>query len=335
MIKTVQKVKISAPPRLHLGLIDCGNATHRMYGGAGVAIDGHLTELYASPTERWEVSFLEKVKISTRTQKEVENLIDSIQEKISPSKILVKTSPPEHIGLGSKTTLLLAIATAAYASVGEPLDQEAITKLVKRGGASGIGINSFWTGGLVVDGGHQVPKHERIFAPSSFRVVEKTPPVIAKVKMPKEWKVSLFSDPNAGKIDGLKEADVFRRVTPIEDIQCLTTLSLIYHGILPSIHEKNLELFQKSIVGINNIGMKKIEVDLQTNSTKKFLQLLWENNIAAGVSSFGPCIYVIDVEESEKHQYAMRLSTEMGLSNLGTYDFRNRGVSVKKINNAK
>src|SRR6185369_4242893 len=156
---------VSTSPRLHLGLLDCGNATLRQFGGIGLAIDGLRTEVHAVPSVAWEIDYEKDVHLSQRTHGDVQALLERLHDVLPATRISVKSSAPEHMGLGSKTSLLLAITTAAFAVYKKKLPRQEIIKLTQRGGTSGAGVNLFWEGGLVIDSGHDIPPEARTFAP--------------------------------------------------------------------------------------------------------------------------------------------------------------------------
>lgn|GEM_PF-2894591 len=74
------KVKVIAPARLHLGLIDCGNATDRLFGGIGLTIDGIGTEIISSTSKYWEVKYKTN-NISPQTKKFILAAIKNLKNK--------------------------------------------------------------------------------------------------------------------------------------------------------------------------------------------------------------------------------------------------------------
>ena len=65
----------------------------------------------------------------------------------------IKTTLFSHTGLGSKTQLLLSFATALKQYYNKDVDVYELTKLVGRGGTSGIGYRVFEKGGFILDCG--------------------------------------------------------------------------------------------------------------------------------------------------------------------------------------
>src|SRR3990167_10716023 len=239
---------VSAPARLHLGLHDCGYATRRIFGGVGVSIDGFPTTVESSRSDTSELQFDIGLQPSERTINEAQLLTQKISQEIGEVSVTVRSLAPEHHGFGSKTSLLLAIAQSAFLAAGyNPYEQKArIVELSRRGGTSGIGVNSFWTGGLVVDGGHKAPSQDRLFLPSSERRSNKVPPVIVHANMPRNWVVQTYYDPEFRAIEGDEEKALFQSIMPLSHEDIHKTISATYHGIVPAVIEADLEQFGRS-----------------------------------------------------------------------------------------
>lgn len=325
-------VNVMANPRIHLGLLDCGYATPRQYGGVGFLIDGIPTTVSACAAREWHVDYAETATVSQRTRTDVEALLHRMDNEVTPSCIRVITTAPEHIGLGSKTSLLMAITASAFATRNEPMDRTRISSLTQRGGASGLGVNLFWQGGLIADGGHRVQPAERIFNPSYHRTPDAMPPVITRIPMPPEWNIVLFADPTFPVVEGAREVALFQKHMPITEIQCLTALALAYHGILPSVIEHDLPSFAENLKRMNGVGMKSVEVSEQTPSTRAFLRASWDEKLAAGLSSVGHCTFVVARKDSSEIDQASALASQHGLTSLGIFRFRNCGAFISQDN---
>lgn len=318
---------VSAPARLHLGLIDCGYATMRLYGGSGICLEGPRTLIAAKASKQWELEYPKNSSMSDRSRLGIESLIELLQTKIDPLAIHILQTAPEHQGLGSKTTLLLSIAAACLSVYQPSLSTEEVVKLTKRGGASGIGINSFWTGGFLVDSGHAASK-EREFGPSSSREPQQRPSISVRLNMPTQWVAHLFYDPNSQVIDGIKERKIFQHSMPIDDSEVFKALAATYHGVVPAIQSINLTDLADALKALNSSGMKAIEVRLQTTRTKEFLQNAWSRGHASGLSSFGPIIFGIEEKDTPKHCSIQNIAFKYGLVSAGTYNFDNKGVTI-------
>ena len=161
---------ITTHSRLHLGLHDCGYATERLFGGVGITFKGFPTSVKASVSEETNLRFSLGTQLSDRALDDVNKLISQLESQYGTFSVEVISVTPEHRGFGSKTSLLSAIAWSVVKlmkghQTATPAD---IMQLTGRGGTSGIGVNSFWYGGLIADGGHKA-SIERDFAPSAAR----------------------------------------------------------------------------------------------------------------------------------------------------------------------
>lgn len=112
---------------------------------------------------------------------------------MKPIAYSIQEMPPQHCGLGSKTSLLLSVVKLAFIINDIPVTPEEIVYFSGRGGTSGIGINTFFSGGIITDSGHDEDS-PRNFAPSSSRSQnEKKPKIISKITSSK-MKVMILAD---------------------------------------------------------------------------------------------------------------------------------------------
>lgn len=334
MTETVNAVTVSAPSRLHFGLHDCGYATPRLFGGVGVMVDGFETVVEARLSDTSSANF-ECDSPGTQTIEAVNGLVGRIESSVGSVAVNVLSMAPEHSGLGSKTSLLLAIS-AASKLVRQPdlrsADiKEEVSLITERGGTSGVGINGFWTGGLIVDGGHAAG-NSRNFEPSSRRKPDRIPPVITNIPMPQHWKVQLFEDPDSHKYSGRSEVDLFGKVMPIDRSEILDSMNVTFHGILPATIEEDLEAFAIAIRKFNEVGMKAYEIQHQTSRTNRLLQSLWKHEMAAGLSSVGPTVYcVVDTASAKSSPDPTVIASDIGANFVGEFGFNNSGYQLQCI----
>lgn len=328
MSASIESSTVSSPARLHLGLHDCGYASRRLFGGIGVIIDGFDTTVETTVSEQPEVVFNDVLNPSPRTIDAVHSLVNRLQTSVGPVRASIHTASPEHMGLGSKTSLLLAIAQSAFLSYGRAAGEDwtEIVKVTGRGGTSGIGVNGFRTGGLIIDGGHEAPDNSREFSPSSGRTPSRTAPVLAHAAMPEEWGLQLFIDPDFQSVEGAKEQALFKELMPLPKEEILKSMAATFHGVLPAVIEHNLAALTVGLRDLNTTGMKQRELALQTDNTRHFVDSAWSKGLAAGLSSFGPTTFVISEPGSEQHQTSQELADTCGLEYMGAHSFNNVGA---------
>ncbi len=279
----MRNVKIKTPSRIHITLIDLNGSIGRIDGGIGIAL--------SEPNIVVEVERSDSLSVEGFLKERAEKIAKKVLEhfKLDGAKIKVLKAYEEHIGLGSGTQLSLAIATGICKVYGIEKDIEELAHIVERGGTSGIGVNAFAYGGFILDAGHS-KKVKKDFLPSS---ASKAPPPKILVRYDFPWDIFLVIPKNKTKVYGNREVNIFKRYCPIplEEVRKLSHVILM--KVLPSIVEEDIEAFGSAINEIQEIGFKKIEVQLQNKDVKDILKICQKNSYGAGLSSFGPTIYCI------------------------------------------
>jgi len=235
--------------------------------------------------------------IREKTKKIIEAL--NIENKNYHFKI--KKYFDEHLGIGSKTQLSLAIATAISKLEGLDISVDLLAKIVGRGGTSGIGWRGFETGGFILDGGHDFGdgKEKETFLPSSASPASPALTLI-RYPIPENWRfVEIIPNVKKGA-HGTEEVSIFQKYAPINREEVNEVSHQILMKILPGIIKNDLDCFGQGLKRIQALGFKKIEIDLQDLIVKQIFEFLDREKVKAyGMSSFGPCVVTItDNEES-------------------------------------
>ena len=289
----MRRIRIKTASRLHFGLIDLNGELGRIDGGIGIALNNPNSIIEASPEDK-------DIIIESRTQTDT---IKEIAEKVLKHlnldkgiKIKVKELIPPHVGLGSKTQLSLGIAsliTRIYSNTIYP-DYE-LARITGRGGTSGIGVNVFSKGGFILDGGHTFgkDKDKESILPSSASSAPPASPLV-RYEIPDNW-YFVITIPNAGKhIHGINEVNIFKKYCPISAEEVGKVSRLVLMKILPSIAFKNIRMFGEGLSGLQEIGFKKHEIELQPQIIKDLMKFYLDNGAhGAGISSFGSVTYAL------------------------------------------
>lgn len=98
MKELVSTTEVLAPTRLHMGLLDCGYSTGRLFGGIGVAIDGLCTTVTSRQSDIWSLDFFDESPLSARTIEEAQLLIKELSKLFSPAEVIVSSTAPERVG---------------------------------------------------------------------------------------------------------------------------------------------------------------------------------------------------------------------------------------------
>ncbi|MFX0106591.1 MAG: beta-ribofuranosylaminobenzene 5'-phosphate synthase family protein, partial [Candidatus Hodarchaeota archaeon] len=139
-------LRITTPCRIHLSLIDENGYTGRVDGGIGLMLDRPNVVFEASNSAK-EFK-IEAHKYYRESIEVINEIASKVFKKYNISNknfhFNLKRYFPSHVGLGSKTQLSLAIATAITKLKNlNHLTHKDLTKLVERGGTSGIGWKGF------------------------------------------------------------------------------------------------------------------------------------------------------------------------------------------------
>ena len=326
-----RRVIIQTPSRLHLTLIDMHGGSGRVDGSAGITLDepGILIEVRQS-------AVLEVQGCDSMTTKRIADCARQVLKGLHAGgsvSITVREYFPSHIGLGSGSQMMLAVARGIAEIYGRVLPVKELALLVGRGGTSGIGTAAFEHGGFIIDGGHAFGQglEKSDFRPSAASRGVRPPPVIVHHEFPPDWRILLAMPNLPAGASGIKETDIFKSCCPVplDDVQklCHEILMRMLSGIV----EKDHDLFGSSINAIQDLGFKKVELNLQPKQIPELIARMRSAGAAcAGMSSFGPTVYAIGDSDMQGIEREARLCMDeyTGGTTLIT-SARNKGASVR------
>ncbi len=228
-------VTVTAPARLHLGFLDMNGGLGRRFGSLGLAIDRPATRLTLRRAAILAVKGPEAERASHHLAvlKRRFGLTGSYH-------LTIHESIPAHAGLGSGTQLALAVANALRRLEALPPDDSKDALLLRRGARSGIGLGLFHYGGFVVDGGR------------GARTA--TPPVVARMDFPPEWRVIVVLDPRSEGMHGRDEQAAFARLPDFEAASAAEICRLVLIKALPALAEDDIDSFGDAIARLQEIA---------------------------------------------------------------------------------
>ncbi len=268
------KVSVIAPARLHMGFIDLSGALGRHFGSIGVALNEINTRLSIRPAVHLTVTG----KSASRAEKCARKLCAALNLPDSFS-IEVEASIPEHVGLGSGTQMSLAVGMGLNHYFGLNLTVRDIARLTDRGMRSGIGIGVFERGGLVVDGG----RGERTV----------TPPVLANMQIPDDWRFILAFDKRGQGLHGKQEVQAFEALPPFPQHEAARLCYLLMMQGLPAVAEHDIVKFGEVITQLQrSVGehFAPAQGGIFTSSevAEAMTWLKAQGCVAIGQTSWGP-----------------------------------------------
>lgn len=233
-----QGVSVKATARLHMGFFDLNGELGRKFGSIGVSLDTPAYALRAYRAPQVTVAAAAGLNqhaaqaACTRASTLATKLLDALAIK-QGLHIELTSLIPEHAGLGSGTQLSLAIGTAINSLYALQLDLRQLATITQRGARSGIGLGTFASGGVVVDGGR-----------GSHTLI---PPVLARLEFPQQWRIMLIFDRSHVGVHGEQEILAFKTLAHASAADADRLCRHVLMQALPALAEHDLPNFGQAI----------------------------------------------------------------------------------------
>ncbi len=227
-------VTVTAPARLHLGFLDLNGGLGRRFGSIGLAIERPASRLSICRSATQEAEGPE----AERALRHLAKLTNHLGLRRS-YRLKIHEAIPAHAGLGSGTQLALAVASALRRLEGLPLAIPSDAQLLRRGARSGIGLGVFEHGGLVVDGGRGGQTM--------------SPPLIARLEFPAEWRVLVVLDPQSRGVHGAEEQAAFAGLGEFSAASAAEICRLVLIKALPALAERDIGSFGDAITRVQEV----------------------------------------------------------------------------------
>lgn len=294
-----QTILVSAPSRLHFGLLSFGNPELRQFGGVGVMIDQPGLRLKVARAKSLEVVGPLQDRLSEAALRWLKSSkgIEELRCKIELTSI-----PRLHAGLGVGTQLALAVATGLNAYHGRPSPTvEDLAKSVGRGLRSAVGTYGFSEGGLIAEQGKR--PHETVS------------PLIERVPLPSEWRFVLVSPTKLVGLHGAKEQTAFDELPPVAGEVTAQLTGIMVDRILPAAKSASFLDFSDAVYDFGFLAGSCFEPMQGGAYNGPVLSALVTQIRSLGVrgvgqSSWGPTIYAICENESQANSLAEELHSQ-------------------------
>jgi len=319
-------VTVSAPARLHWGLINESGTGGRVDGGVGLAL--------SSPSWTVHMGSNLRSRLSGEHNEVAERVVARLSREwgTEPCGVLFGSVIPFHVGLGAKTSLTLAVARGYAELRGVPVRTADIAALLGRGGTSGVGVHVSDGGGLVVEYGHRFPEDKQTFGPSSSRLATGVPDLAHRFRWPDSWKVILVQLGGKG-LSGAAERAFFNANCPVPAQDTAEILHLVKTTLLPSIERRYLPGVQDYLRATQRLGLKVREWTTQSSDVTK-LRHQWaciesECRLISPLclSSLGPQLFMVSDNPTVELGCLRRLRLPPGSFTVG--EATNNGVLVR------
>ncbi len=277
------RVWVSAPSRLHFGMINPLGHDGRLYVSLGVGIEEPRTVVEAETADELLVEGAQR------------RLAQRFAERVAKSfgvwrgRIRVHTTAPRHVGLGSTTQLALSVAYALLSLNRVEKEVPEVAKALGLGKQSGVGTYVFERGGLVLDGGVRE-------GGDSF------PPLLLRLNFP-EWWSFVVAIPLGRGISGRAEREAFAKLRPSVDGDKFVgkAARIALCKLLPALADEDLESFGRALVELQEVVgemFSRAQGGTYNPLSAKVIGVLKELRVEGyGQSSWGPTVYAVTSDD--------------------------------------
>src|SRR5258708_3238964 len=150
-------VTIRPPGRLHLTLIGMDSNGYRSNGGVGFAIANPSVELRMSKSSTMIIADHREVPLSPEGEYRLVTALRRCKrdrEMRSDLSVEIGGQASSHMGFGTGTSIRMGCIEGLFILNGMQYTPQMVRDSSGRGGTSGIGINTYFTGGFIFDIGH-------------------------------------------------------------------------------------------------------------------------------------------------------------------------------------
>ncbi|MDH5816432.1 MAG: GHMP kinase [Candidatus Nezhaarchaeota archaeon] len=277
------RVWVSAPSRLHFGMINPIGVEGRLYLSLGVGIEEPRTVI--------EAEAFDELIVEGRHKRIAQKFAERVAKVFGTwgGRIKVHSAAPRHVGLGSTTQMALSIAYALLSLFRREESVVDVARALGLGEQSGVGTYVFERGGFVLDGG--VSGVEGSF-----------PPLILRLDVPEWWRF-IVTIPLGRGVSGRAEKMAFASLKPSKEGERLVQKAayVTLCKLLPALLEEDLEGFGKALIELQEtVGamFSQAQGGIYNPSSARVIELLKELKVEGyGQSSWGPAVYAVTSDD--------------------------------------
>ncbi|HTP19596.1 MAG TPA: beta-ribofuranosylaminobenzene 5'-phosphate synthase family protein [Solirubrobacteraceae bacterium] len=312
------EVVVTAPARLHFGMLDPAGIGARRFGGVGVAVESPRVVVSIRPSSGEDVVArgpqAERAAEFARRAREAFGRSGGVE-------IEVREAIAPHGGLGSGTKLGLAVALGVADLAGVSAGPVELARATGRGARSSVGSWTFAAPGLVVEAG--------------LSAGDSISPLVARHPMPERWRCVLAMPLGVEGLSGNAE-DRFFSLLQEERAAIEPPVSrLVLTALLPGLVTEDIGEFGAALTEIQReIGAMFASRQggvFHPRASQVVDALLALGVGAVGQSSWGPSVYGIVDSPERAADVADRLRATVGAeADVRVVDFDRRGASVTR-----
>ena len=307
------EIVVTAPARLHFGMLDPAGLGGRRFGGCGVAVESPRVVVAVSSRPGRDVvargSQAERATAFARRARTAFGHRGGVE-------VDVREAIPPHVGLGSGTKLGLAIALGVAELAGVSAGPEQLASASGRAVRSGVGCWTFAAPGLVVEAG--------------VRDGGWISPLVARYPMPEDWRCVLAVPADAEGLSGDAEERFFDSLREHSTAEPHVS-RLVLTALLPGLLTADIDEFGGALSEIQReIGslFAAQQGGVFHPRAAPVVEALHALGVGAvGQSSWGPAVYGIVDGSEQAAEVADRLRAALGSgTDVQAVDFDRRGA---------
>tara|TARA_B100000035_G_scaffold55528_1_gene43897 strand:- start:839 stop:1810 length:972 start_codon:yes stop_codon:yes gene_type:complete len=316
---------IDSPARLHLGFMELNDSNPRVFGSIGLAITNFKFKQTIQLNKDFDVVCDDK-NIKLRVEEIIE--LFSKNYKIKKCRLIVSDYIPLHKGLGSGTQVSLCTGFLISSFNNLNLSIENISKFLGRGQRSGVGVETFKSGGFIIDTGKQK---------SSISPPQK----LIDIKWPKDWQIILITNTSLSGLHGKKESNEFTKLKNISSKFAKENCFNLLMKIIPGLLENDFCIFANGIQKIQE-NMSEIFYGNKNNFSNRNISKIFKfvrekKYVGFGQSSWGPTGFVFCENRNKREEIFKMIENFIELKkiegiNLLKVRGRNFGNKFLKVN---
>ena len=281
---------IDSPARLHLGFMELNDSNPRVFGSIGLAITNFKFKQTIQLNKDFDVVCDDK-NIKLRVEEIIE--LFSKNYKIKKCRLIVSDYIPLHKGLGSGTQVSLCTGFLISSFNNLNLSIENISKFLGRGQRSGVGVETFKSGGFIIDTGKQK---------SSISPPQK----LIDIKWPKDWQIILITNTSLSGLHGKKESNEFTKLKNISSKFAKENCFNLLMKIIPGLLENDFCIFANGIQKIQE-NMSEIFYGNKNNFSNRNISKIFKfvrekKYVGFGQSSWGPTGFVFCENRNKREE---------------------------------
>ncbi|HEY8098194.1 MAG TPA: beta-ribofuranosylaminobenzene 5'-phosphate synthase family protein [Methylobacter sp.] len=293
MEKSKPNLKIVSYSRLHLTLLAMHKGEYRINGGLGFAIADPSCELTFSAATDFAIDDQRVISLDGNESERLITLLQTEQKRHDfpiAAEISITGNMRAHSGFGSGSAISLACLEALHRLNGSTPSPYELVVASGRGGTSGVGIHSYFSGGCVFDLGRTTDNN--VHAPS-HQVTASRPLLLDQLPMP-DWEIGIcmpLTIPHKSQAD---ERAFFERTCPLPAEAVYETLYHSLFGLYAAIREADRATFCHALRAVQACAWKKAERLEYGAALIDIEKVLYANGAeAVGMSSLGPCLFFL------------------------------------------